>query len=422
MQPGELETHSLLADTIALKIFLRHRERQHLGAFVCLVGILLPFARAQEKSKPPTSAAAAGVRQSFEGGEAALRSGDLAEAERDFRRVIANDPQSAGGYANLGVVYMRRKDFGQAVQMFRKAERLAPTVPGIRLNIGLAFYRQNRFREAIAPFASVLRDQPDLTQARYLLGLCYFFDQQWSDAVKTLQPLWGQQSLNLNYLYVLGIAAHKAGNKEVDERALSQLTKVGQDTPEFHLLMGKAYLNNGDNDKAILEFKAAASGDPKLPFVHYNLGLAYLNQQDYEHAAKEFESDIALEPDEAFNYDRVATVEVLQQQNEAAEKNFRKALQLDPMLVSSHVGLAKIYQTKRLYPQSLAELSAAEKLSPEDYTIHNLRGQVLQRMGERDKAKAEFEIYTKMMNTAREKRGRQLNGEIPDPQLTQELE
>jgi hypothetical protein len=43
-------------------------------------------------------------------------------------------------------------------------------------------------------------------------------------------------------------------------------------------------------------------------------------------------------------------------------------------------------------------------------------------MGERQKAKAEFETYTRMLNTARERRGKELSGEVPDPQLANEPE
>jgi tetratricopeptide (TPR) repeat protein len=359
----------------------------------------------------------------FAEGQTALESGDLAKAEREFRRVLAIDPQAAAAYANLGVVNMRRQQWDQAIRMFKKAQKLAPQMSGgIELNIGLANYRQNKFDAAIAPFEAVLRDQPDSAQARYLLGLCYFFTERYEDAANTLQPLWGQESLNMNYLYVLGLAAHKSGRKELDERAMSRLIEVGQNTPEFHLLMGKAALNNGDNDKALAELQAAAAADPKLPFVHYNLGLAYLNKQDYEHAGEEFRRDLANEPDAGFSYDKLGTVNALQQQDGEAEKNFQTALRLDPKLVTSHIGLAKIYTKQGKYPQALTRLQAAEELSPTDYTVHNLRGQIFQRMGQRENAKAEFETYTRMMNAAREKRGKELSGESPDPQLTAEPE
>jgi tetratricopeptide (TPR) repeat protein len=360
--------------------------------------------------------------QLFTAGEAALRSGDLKRAEQNFRKVLSIDPRSAGAYANLGVIYMRRKQWDQALRVLNQADHLAPTVSGIRLNIGLVYYRQNDFRSAISPFESVLRDVPNSGQARYLLGLCYFFTERWTEAVDTLQPLWGEQSLNMNYLYVLGIAAHKAGRTEIDERALARLAEIGQGTPEFHLLRGKAHLNNEEDDKALAEFRQAAKGDPKLPFLHFNMGLAYLHKQDYKQATQEFKKDIALEPDIAFSYDKLGTVYALEEKDADAEISFHQALRLDPYLVTSLLGLAKIYHKQGRNLEALTTLDKIEKISPDNYTVHYLRGQVLQRMGQREKARAEFDAYTQMMNTAREKRGRELSGEIPNPELMKEPE
>src|SRR5712691_3187787 len=121
----------------------------------------------------------------FTEGETALRNGDLGQAERAFRRVLALNPKVAGAHANLGVIYMRHKQWHQALEMLRTAERLAPSVPGVRLSIGLVYYRQNDFRSAIEPFETVVRDQPDSGLGRYLLGLCYFFIEHWADEVVT---------------------------------------------------------------------------------------------------------------------------------------------------------------------------------------------------------------------------------------------
>jgi tetratricopeptide (TPR) repeat protein len=360
------------------------------------------------------------IKQSFEAGEAALRAGELDRAEREFRKVIAADPRSAGAYANLGVINMRKKQWAEALRMLREADHLAPKVAGIRLNIGLVYYRQNNFRSAIGPFESVVRDQPDSPQARYLLGLCYFFTDRWSDAVSTLEPMWTQQWLNLSYLYVLGIAAHKSGNNALEDKALSRMVEIGENTPQFHLLMGKAFLNREEDDKAITELERAQQGDPTLPFLHFNLGLAYEHKQDYERAAEEFKKSIAQESDSPYGYEHLGDVDVALQHDDDATKNYVEALKLDPKMAGSLLGLAKIYNRQGRYHEALARLSAAEKLDPGSYDTHYLRGQILQKMGEREKAKTEFALYTRMMNEAREKRGRELSGEIPNPELTAE--
>jgi tetratricopeptide (TPR) repeat protein len=157
----------------------------------------------------------------FHNGQQALEQGRLKQAEEDFKGVIAVDHNSAAAYANLGVVYMRQRQWNPALGMLEKAQHISPGLPGIRLNIGLVHYRQNQFQEAIPAFESVVRDQPDSLQARYLLGLCYFLTQKYAEAISALGPLEVQESSDLNFLYVLAIAAWKAKQPEVEQRALT---------------------------------------------------------------------------------------------------------------------------------------------------------------------------------------------------------
>jgi tetratricopeptide (TPR) repeat protein len=367
--------------------------------------------------------ASASTQQLYNAGSQALHQGNLSGAEKYFRAVLARQPQDPGSNANLGVIYMRRQQWQPALRYLRRAERLAPKIPGIRLNIGLVYYRQDDFRSAVTPFESVVRDQPGSLQARYLLGLCYFFTERYLDAVQSLKAIWPQESDNMNYLYVLGIAASKAKQKDVEERALGRLVEIGQGSPEFHLLMGKAYLNRQEDDKALAEFQQAARGDFRLPFLHFNLGLAYLRKQDYEHARDEFLNDIAVEPDVAFNYDQLGEVYSLLGNDDKAELAFREALRRDSTLGGSFIGLAKVYQKKGKYAEAMKALNSAAKLEPDNYSVHYLKGQVLRRMGQIKRAITEVEVASRMMNARRSERQRELSGDkIPDPQLKNELQ
>jgi tetratricopeptide (TPR) repeat protein len=359
--------------------------------------------------------------QLFQQGQEALNRGRLDEAERDFQQVLALNPGVGGAYANLGVVYMRRKQWAKALVALRKAERLMPQVPGVRLNIGLTFYRQNEFLKAIPPLESVVRDEPAALQPRHLLGLCYFFTERWADAANMLEPLWAQESAHLSYLYVLSIAAHRAGRKELDEKATAQLVKIGEGSPEFHLFMGKAHLNLQQYDLALADFQAAAEANPRLTFVHFNLGLAYLKKQDYEHARDEFLKDAAIEPDLAFNYDELGDVYSLMQQENEAEKSYREALRRNPRLVNSYIGLAKVYQREAKYQQALSATDSANKLDSRRTDIHYVRGQVLIHLGRKEEGKKELETSVRIDNENRAAREKEVEGgAVPSPELLQD--
>jgi len=209
----------------------------------------------------------------FAEGQAALRDGNLDVAEAAFRRVLAVDPGSGAAYSNLGVIAMRRKEWDHAIALLRKAETLEPEISGIRLNIGLAEYRRANYDAAIAPLASVLREQPDSEQARYLLGLCQVFTKHYSDAVKVLAPLWPRKSEDVLYLYLIDIAAVESGQKDLDEKILNQMIRVGGATAEYHLILGKAFLNRYEVPEAKEELELAAAIDSNLPFLHLDLGI-----------------------------------------------------------------------------------------------------------------------------------------------------
>jgi tetratricopeptide (TPR) repeat protein len=361
---------------------------------------------------------AAGAREVFEQGQQALSRGDLDGAEKAFRRVLAAEPDNVGAHGNLAVVYMRRRQWKPALAELRAAERLAPHLPGIRLNIGLAYFRQADYRQAVAPFESALREQPDSTQARYLLGLCYFFTERHADAVHTLEPLWTRESANLSYLYVMAIAANKAGLADLDRQATERLIEVGRDSAEMHLFIGKAHLEHQLYDRAVEEFEQAARMNPRLPFVHYFMGTVYRRRNDFERAKQEFLKDVAIEPDVAYDYDQLGAVCYALGQVSEAAGYFQEALRLDAGLGTAHYGLAKIYREQSKFAEALNALKAAGAIDPRSASVYYLRGQVLFEMGRRAEARQEFAEAARLKKEVRDDLERKISGQhVADPQL-----
>jgi tetratricopeptide (TPR) repeat protein len=401
-----------------------------LGIFSCTFGVKEGFCE-QPRAMPalrdqggaastPGPAPSSDPQVWFAKGQAALQAGDLDSAEADFRKVTAADPRAGTAYANLGVIAMRRKEWDRALALLQKAERLEPKMAGIRLNIGLAKYRQGDYASAIAPFASVVRDEPDSQQARYLLGLCHLFTEHYTETISVLEPMWAQQSNNFMYLYVLDIAAHKTGRKDLDEKALNRLVEIGGETPEFHLILGKAYLNREEPEKALPELQRAASANPSLPYLHFSLGVAYLRLDNNAAAEAEFRKDLEVEADLPDTYEQLGEFYLRAGNNEEAAKFFREALKRNPRMPSALFGAAKIYLQQQHYREALTAINSAVRLAPDNQEVHFLRGQILARLGRREEAQSEFATSKKILNAGLTKRRESLSGNsVPNPELAQ---
>jgi len=357
----------------------------------------------------------------FAKGQTALQSGDLDTAEAAFRQVIALDPRSGAAYSNLGVIAMRRKEWDHAILLLHKAAKLEPKMAGIRLNIGLVEYRRGNYATAIALLSSVIRDQPDSQQARYLLGLCHFLAEHYAEAISVLEPLWPLMSSDFMYLYVLGNAAHSAGQTNLDDKALNRLVEVGGDTAQFHLIIGKAYLNREEPERALAELEHAERANPDLPFVHFNLGMASMRTHNDERAVAEFLKDIAIEPDLPDNYEQLGVLYQRMERYDDAEKSFREALQRDARRPTSYFGLARIHQHNEKYQEALRAIDHALRLAPDSQSVHYVRAQILTNLGRRGEAQAELATVKKMLESSNAK-GIETFGEdrVPNPELTKE--
>jgi regulator of sirC expression with transglutaminase-like and TPR domain len=71
----------------------------------------------------------------FNLGNARRIKGDYPEAEKIYRRVIADFPDFAEAHANLGLVLQLQKRFKPAEEAYLKAKSLQPALPGLTQNI-----------------------------------------------------------------------------------------------------------------------------------------------------------------------------------------------------------------------------------------------------------------------------------------------
>jgi Flp pilus assembly protein TadD len=87
-----------------------------------------------------------------------LQRGQLAEAEQDFRQVIALAPRDPLGHANLGLTYLRAGRYGDAEAELERARRLDPTNPEVALILAKLYSLTGRPAEAKRLLGTVTAD------------------------------------------------------------------------------------------------------------------------------------------------------------------------------------------------------------------------------------------------------------------------
>ena len=130
----------------------------------------------------PTTATAARFRRGSPGrwvaedadlaGAAALhRDGRLTEAVAAYRALLAEDPENAGIWHNMGVALAGTGDHRGALDAFERARSLRPDYLHAHVNRGSALQSLGRHADAAAAYGSALKLDPALYEIRLREGL-----------------------------------------------------------------------------------------------------------------------------------------------------------------------------------------------------------------------------------------------------------
>ena len=76
----------------------------------------------------------------------------------------------------------------------------------------------------------------------------------------------------------------------------SEAIRLAPECAETYCNRGAAYEENGEHDKAMVDFTEAIRLDPKHAMAYYNQGVVYLQNGDVEKAIAEFTRAIRLNP------------------------------------------------------------------------------------------------------------------------------
>jgi tetratricopeptide (TPR) repeat protein len=348
-------------------------------------------------SLPGQRSSADSLQQHVANAERALRVGDLAGAEGEYRQILVIDPQNSQAWTGLGVLLYgsgRQEEAGSALQT---ALKIDPNAKRAELFLGLSEAEMGKCLQA-RPILSKYFDSEPTGKLQRLTGLALLgCTAGASDPLPALQVVMRLKQLfpgDADVLYESAELYTRLWNESAGE-----LMATHPESYRVHQLAGEVYEAQNNYDQAIREYSLALQDNPKLPQMHYRIGQLYLHQGSEEvdeKAVNEFRQEKVINPDSAVAALAMADIEMHRHNLDKARPLFEEAARLDPSLVDAGVGLARIMLEEHQPQAAERQLRTVVAEHPENAPAHYVLMLAYRGQKKMSEAAAEMQTFNRL--------------------------
>jgi tetratricopeptide (TPR) repeat protein len=282
--------------------------------------------------------------------------GQLREAGRLLRQVVAQQPNHALAHHLLGIVAHQLGNHEFAYQAIQQAIALRPNTAVFHANLIEICRQLGKLDEAVQQGETAIRLAPSLVMAHSNLGIVHFDRKDYAQA-----EACQRHALQLNPNFA---------------PAFNGLGNIQRERKEF--------------DAAKASYQQAIAADANYLEAQVNLGALLVQEGSQEEAKATLEQVLKRYPNHAEASCNMGRIHLAAQQNDEALLCYQHALAARPNYSDALKGLAKTHQ-------ALENLTAAEtvalkvlKLEPNNAGLHALLGDVNDDLGKPQQAEAAY--------------------------------
>jgi tetratricopeptide (TPR) repeat protein len=222
------------------------------------------------------------------------RAGELRDAERLYREVLAREPRHAPALHFLGVLRHQQGQSAAAAELIGQAIVADGTIPDFHYNLGVILEAMGRRDEAAARYRGTTELKPDHFGAWLNLGNALIALGRLEEAeaacrtAASLAPQSGEARYNLGTVLA---------RRERYGEAASEFAAAARHKPDFvaaHASLGAALLAAHEPAQAATHLRRALALDPRHLQAAVNLGQAALAQGDEAGALEAALSALAI--------------------------------------------------------------------------------------------------------------------------------
>jgi tetratricopeptide (TPR) repeat protein len=272
--------------------------------------------------------------------------------------------------------------------------------PRVAELLGVAYYHADDYAQAIEALAPVVSKLPgdsiERREAEQVLGLSYYLAGRLPEALPLLEQTSRWATDNIQLAQVLGMAYIQTRQPDKAREALARAFGVDPASAGAHVLAAQMMIRVEFFEMADAELREALSLDPRLPRVNFLLGENAIYRNRIEEGVAYLEKELALNPADAMSLYRIGEAWSRRAAWDKAIPPLQRSIWINPFFSGPYIVLGRAYLATGKPDASEGMLRHAVELDPNNKAAHYLLGQVLQRLGKADQAKEQFEIASKL--------------------------
>ncbi len=225
------------------------------------------------------------------------QSGNLVEAARLCRQVLAAAPAHTDALNLLGILQLQQGQREEAAGLLRQSLQLDPRQPHILANLGNALRDLRRLDEALASFDRAIALEPGFAEAHLYRGNTLVDLQRQAEARTSYEKALALKPGDARILDNLGLVCRTLGDLDRAVSLHRQALQLRPGSAETYNNLATALCDQEQFAEGLACFQQALRLKPNFPAACYQLGAALANQELLAEAIRCFEQALRLRPE-----------------------------------------------------------------------------------------------------------------------------
>jgi Flp pilus assembly protein TadD len=235
----------------------------------------------KKPSAVPKNPRAAMAAEALARAVAAGNGGDLAEAERIARDVVAQNPRHAEALQLLGALLMAQQRPRDATAPLEEAARLTAN-PEVETHLAIALRDTGRSDDAVTWLTRAVERQPAFPRAFKELGELLRTKRRYAEAESVLKRGVDAAPTVPELSLLLGGVCLDRGDAASAKVAFARALAIAPGNTDALMGFGVALQYEGDFARAAERFRRVLAADPAHPRARLNLGYCLIEQGDVD--------------------------------------------------------------------------------------------------------------------------------------------